>query len=297
MSVDVPESVIASVTGCPVGSLVDIDICPLESGTGAATAGLARLTIRTSDPHCGVKEFKVVRKTLRPLRKGRHKYGADDPRHWAYWKRESLAYASSVLPRGPGLRAPRCHGVFDATIYLEDVESSLPDADRAILQLASWQSTAALPDVPWLSGHQLAQRLEGSDLDWTAVDADDRAPTLWGARDELLAALTEVPVVPSHGDFHLGNLRADGPHTVVLDWGTFGWAPVGADLAHLALSTQRDLQDEYLTGLSGRFPEALVILAYRTTLVLVGASRVHWMLSSGNDVPEGYVDFLWANRP
>jgi hypothetical protein len=38
-------------------------------------------------------------------------------------------------------------------------------------------------------------------------------------------------------------------------------------------------------------------LARRHTVVLVGASRVHWMLGSGNDVPDGYVDFLWANRP
>jgi hypothetical protein len=297
MSFDVPESVLVSVTGCPTSSVVDVTASPLDGGTGAATAGLARLTIRVRGVRGRLDEFRLVRKVFSPLRAGRHKHGAEDPRHWAYWKREPLAYASDVLPSGPGLRAPRCHGVFDSTIYLEDVNSPIADARRAANQLGSWQSTGIVPDVPWLGGHQLAQRIQASDLDWSAVHADRRAATLWDARHGLLAALSDVPGVVSHGDFHQGNLRADGLDTVVLDWGTLGLAPVGADLAHLALSTQQDLQDEYLTGMRGTFPEDLVLLAYRATLVLVGASRIHWMLSAGHEVPDGYVDFLWANRP
>jgi hypothetical protein len=292
----VPDSVISSVCGRAEGSLLDVIGCPLDGGTGAATSDLARLTVRVREPG-GVKEFSVVRKSLRPLSSGRHKSGAEDPVHWAYWRREPLAYASEVLPMGPGLKAPRCHGVFDSTIYLEDVGSFPADACRAARQLGSWQSTAAIPDVPWLGGHQLAQRIDASDLDWSAVEADRRAAMLWDARHRLLNALCDVPVVVSHGDFHQGNLRADGPDTVVLDWGTLGRAPVGADLAHLALSTQHDLLDEYLAGLRGSFPEDLVDLAYRATMVLVGASRVHWMLSAGIEVPDVYVDFLWANRP
>lgn len=295
---DVPDSVIASVSGRAASSVVELVSCPLDGGTGAATSGLARLTIRVRAPHGGLDEFRLIRKAFRALQSGRHKHGAEDPSHWAYWKREPLAYASDVLPCGPGLRAPRCHGVFDSTIYLEDVGGDLPaNAGRAARQLGSWHSTALVPDVPWLSGHQLAQRIEASDLDWSAVYSERRAATLWSARHTLLAALSHVPRVLSHGDFHRENLRADGSDTVVLDWGTLGSAPVGADLAHLALSTQQDLQEEYLAGLDGSYPEDLVSLVYRATLVLVGASRVHWMLSAGIEIPEGYVDFLWANRP
>jgi hypothetical protein len=297
MSFDVPESVIASVTGLPASRVVDIDVCPLGGGTGAATAGLALLTVRVVDPHPGVDGLRFVRKVFHPLRAGRHKDGAEDPRHWAYWKRELLAYASDLLPTGPGLRAPYCHGVSGSAIYLENVEGPAPNASLAARQLGVWQSSTAMPDEPWLSGHQLAQRIDRSDLDWSAVHADRRAADLWEARHDLLTALSEVPVVLSHGDFHQGNLRSDGPDTVVLDWGTFGLAPVGADLAHLALSAQRDLEDDYLTCLGGAFPAELVSLAYRATLVLVGASRVHWMLGTGINVPDGYVDLLWDLRP
>jgi hypothetical protein len=81
MSFDVPESVIASVTGRPASDVVAIDVCPLGGGTGAATAGMTRLTVRIVDPHHGVEEFTLVRKAFRPLRAGRHKDGTADPRH------------------------------------------------------------------------------------------------------------------------------------------------------------------------------------------------------------------------
>jgi aminoglycoside phosphotransferase (APT) family kinase protein len=41
-----------------------------------------------------------------------------------------------------------------------------------------------------------------------------------------------VPVVVCHGDFHIGNLIAGDHVTTVLDWGTLGAGPAGADLAN-----------------------------------------------------------------
>jgi hypothetical protein len=70
-----------------------------------------------------------------------------------------------------------------------------------------------------------------------------------------------------------------------------GVGPVGADLAHLALSTLEDPLDAYLAGLGGRFDPGLVRLGYQVTLALTAASRVHWMLTQGMPVPPGYVDF------
>ena len=92
----------------------------------------------------------------------------------------------------------------------------------------------------------------------------------------------------SHGDFHIGHLIAADDVTIVLDWGTLSAAPVGADLAHLALSTGADLLDPYLAGLGGRFDAALVARGYRVTMALTAASRVHWMRSRDMPIPESY---------
>ena len=100
------------------------------------------------------------------------------------------------------------------------------------------------------------------------------------------------PEVLSHGDFHIGHLVAADDATVVLDWATLGISPVGADLAHLALSTLDDLVADYLVGLADRFDPEVVRVGYRTTVALTGASRIHWMLSRGAPVPRGYAEFV-----
>ena len=77
---------------------------------------------------------------------------------------------------------------------------------------------------------------------------------------------------------------------MVLDWATLGISPVGADLAHPALSTLEDLVAEYLAGLEDRFDPDAIPVGYRTTVALTVASRIDWMLSRGVPVPRGYAD-------
>jgi phosphotransferase family enzyme len=292
-----PSSVLASLTGSDASRVRTLVERPLPGATGAATRGLTHVAVEI-EGSAGTGRFDVVRKEFQALRTGPHRHGAEDPRHWAYWERELLAYASGLLPCGPGLRVPRCYGVDGDAVYLEHVGDTPVEAAAAARQLGEWQRTSTLPAVPWLGGHQLAQRVEASNLDWAAVDADPRAARLWDGRAELLADLERLPHVLSHGDFHLGNLRAGGSgDTIALDWGTLGCAPAGADLAHLALSGLRDLLGDYLGGLGEGFAARAVAFGYRATLVLVGASRVHWMVSRGVPVPDGYVDFLWDSRP
>ncbi|TYB66713.1 phosphotransferase [Nonomuraea sp. PA05] len=169
-------------------------------------------------------------------------------RHWAYWRREPLAYTSGLLPRGPHLTTPRC-----------------------------------------------LQRLRATT--WTPVDADPRIERLWRRKDALLARLAGLPTVLSHGDFSAGNILATpAGATVLLDWATLSAGPVGADLAALALSTFTDPLDAYLAG-TDRFARADVELGYRATLALTGAGRVHWMLSSGTRVPDGYEEFILSRLP
>jgi hypothetical protein len=152
--------------------------------------------------------FRIVRKGFQPVLSGRHAPYAGDPGHWAYWRREPLAYGSGGLPIGPGLAAPRCYGVVDDVVYLAELSGSAESAEVAARRLGAWQATAAVPDVNWLSGHQLVQRITASHLDWSLVTADPRMVALWQQRGELLDELARVAQVLVHGDFSAGNLLA-----------------------------------------------------------------------------------------
>lgn len=263
----------------------------IQGSTGAATAGVDRLTGRI---RVGSTElpFSMIRKTVRPVTEGRHAAAAMEATHWAYWRREPLAYQMGLVPAGPHLTAPRCFAVTQDAMYLADVSAPAESVTVAAYRLAAWQATTAVPQVPWLGGHQLAQRIAVSSLDWSAVDAPYALAQLWDRRDELLSTLDAVPVVVSHGDFHIRNLLAGGNVTTVLDWGTLSACPLGADLAHLALSTGEDPLGAYLAGLGDRFDPALAARAYRLTAALTATSRVHWMLLRGLPAPAAYVDLV-----
>jgi len=288
-----PSDVLASVLGQP-GTLVDLTTEPVSGGSGAATAAVTRLS---GHARAGGRRhaFTLIRKEFAPVRTGRHAPHAMREDHWAYWRREPLAYASGLLPKPPGLTAPSCHGVLDDTIYLQDVDGPPEDSRTATTRLARWQRDAGRPDVGWLAGHQLAQRIAASDLNWHEVEADPRLADAWGRRHEILRALEEVPVVLSHGDFHTGNLVAAGASTIALDWGTFGVAPAGADAAHLALSTLDDCLPAYVSAFGPAVAPEAIALGYRATLVLTGASRIHWMLSRGLSVPDAYLSFVLSH--
>jgi hypothetical protein len=299
----VPSAVLAEALGAP-GTVVACRAEEIGGSSGAATGGVTRLT---GHARCGgdVLAFAIIAKRLRPLSSGRHAAASADPNHWAYWRREALAYTSGLLPRGPGLAAPRCYGVEDDVVYLADVPWCPEQAAVAATRLGVWQATAAIPPVGWLAGDQLAQRIAVSALDWSHVDTDIRLARIWAHRHDLLDALTPVPRVLSHGDFHAGQLRAVADTTIVLDWSTFGTAPAGADLAHLVLSTvdshEADsleaLYTAYLDGLGSAVAAPLVRTGYRITVTLTGTSRVHWMLTNGVPVPDGYVDLILDCAP
>jgi len=231
----------------------------------------------------------MVRKTFRPLTSGAHAAAARKQTHWAYWRRELLAYATKAVPSGPHLTAPRCFGVIDDAVYLEDVTGPAESAATAANRLGAWQATTPLPAVSWLGGHQLAQRVAVSSLNWSGIDAPEPLRGVWERRDALLSVVESVPVVVCHGDFHVRNLIAGQDTTTVLDWGTLSAGPLGSDLAHLALSTGEDLLDAYLDGLGGRFDPADVRRGYDITLALTATSRVHWMLSRGMPIPPAYL--------
>jgi hypothetical protein len=291
-----PEVVGRSLTA-EDGAIIDISEQPFDRGTGAATARVARVSLLVRSADGGERRISLVRKSLRPLGTGRHAYGSEDPRHWAYWRREAEAYSSRLLPQGPGLRAPRCFGVVDNDVWMEEVSGPAPTVDEAARHLATWQvGYNTRLDRPWLARDQLGRRLEVSHLDWGSVDADPRAVRLWVGRSAWYEALGELPMVRSHGDYGLGNLVSPAADVIALDWATFGWEPLGFDLAHLALSSGQDPRPAYLAS-SSRWAEDAVCRGFSSALAIIGPSRVHWMLSAGVAVPDWYVDFLWEYRP
>lgn len=276
--------------------VVDVGEQAVSSGTGAATASVTRLSVRVATA-TNEEVVTVIRKRCERLRSGRHAALAGDPRHWAYWRREAEAYASGILPQAPGgIRAPVCLGVIGDEIFLEDVGGEPASVQRAARDLSTWQVDDQTLDRPWIGRDQLGRRLEVGALDWSTVDADERVVELWSRRTTYHNALSELPVLLAHGDFSLGNLRSSPSGTVALDWATLGWEPVGFDLAHLGLSTGVDPTSPYLDG-DNRFAGDAVVFGFRAATAIVGASRVHWMMSAGLDVPAWYIDFLWDHRP
>jgi Phosphotransferase enzyme family len=143
---------------------------------------------------------------------------------------------------------------------------------------------------------QLGRRLEVSHLDWGLVDADPRAVRLWEGRPGHYEALSELPMVRSHGDYSLGNLVSRAADVVALDWATFGWEPLGFDSAHLALSSGQHPRSAYRASTS-QWTEDRVATGFAAAVAVIGSNRVHWMLSAGVEVPDWYVDFLWEYRP
>ena len=223
--------VLTNLLGGPGARPVSCRCEPLSGSTGAATGDVSRVT---GVARLGTAElpFRLVRKAFRPLLVGRHAPFAGDPRHGAYWRREPLAYASDLLPTGPGLAAPRCYGVVDDVVHLVDVSgrAEAPDGRRAPGRglAGDCEGPGGRP-----AGHRLARRIVASDPDWSRGDADPRMAALWQRRGELLDGLARVPRVLVHGDFSAGNL-------------------IAAEAAHLALSSggrgRRDTASQRGTG-------------------------------------------------
>ena len=285
-----PPAVLAAVGG---SELVDIMVEPLTGGTGAATATVDRLTLRIRDGSGALSSRHLVRKALRPLTEGRHAVASRAVDHWAYWRREALAYASGLLPTGPGLAAPRLFAVDGDVLYIEEVRGEPEWPAVAARRLGEWIARTPVPDEPWLTQHQLAQRVAVSELDWNAVDGDVRLAALWSRREELLAEATALTFTVVHGDYSAGNIRRTGDATTVaIDWATFGTGPVGADLASLTLTTGAWLLEDFLAGLDGAVPVEEVRRGYEIALALVHASRVHWALGRGLPVDSSLTEML-----
>jgi hypothetical protein len=217
---------------------------PLRPSLGFATGGLFRVR-GTARVRGTVVPWSAVLKALRAPRGTLRDAVAREPEHFAYWKREALAYGSGLLADLPGvLAAPRCLGQEappDAGeeavwLWLEEV------ADRyqgwwpprrtllAARHLGAFNGAYAagrrpLPVVPWLGRGYLRQRVEGGSESLPLFETEaafdhpllrghfdpgtaGRLSRLWARRRVLLDALDRVQPTLCHGDCHQGNLFA-----------------------------------------------------------------------------------------
>jgi hypothetical protein len=195
----------------------------------------------------------------------------DDPGQSFYWRRESLAYRSGILPaEDAGFAAPRCLGWREPDerqiwLWLEDLASrpaepwSLEQFGLLARQLGGWQGKLLtqqrpLPDLPWLSRGAirawtadfapLIERIARPDL-WdlpllrSFASADIAAVLrLWAEREHWFRMLESLPRTLCHHDLWRNNLfmrrSADGrAQSVAIDWELVGLGAPGEDLGNL----------------------------------------------------------------
>lgn len=217
-------------------------------------AGRARLQSETTP-------WSMVLKALAPQPE-------QEASHWAYWKREPLAYTSGVLLDLPdGVVAPRCFAVVEEEVacwcWIEDVgDESTPRwtldqyrrAARCLgrfngayltgrpLPQREWfghgrertwlqRSEEVFQDLERWTGHPLAQS-------WLSQESQQRTKHFWQGREKHLAALHWLPQTLCHHDAYRPNLRLrqddmGEDSLIAFDWQMMGIGAVGEEIAHL----------------------------------------------------------------
>lgn len=218
----------------------------------------------------------VVRKVLTCRRRApAHWAASQDPRHWNYWKREALVYASG-LPARLGLGAPRLRGLADTVegdleLRLEHVEGRqgtdlrVADLEAAARALGRAQGRSDLPAEPWLSRSFLRDYSGSRPADWGLLRDDAAwAQPLMGEhfgdrlradlvrlcerRDWLLELMERLPRTVCHLDVWPHNLVArTGGEIVFVDWAFAGDGAVGEDIGNFVVDSVFDLLYEHET--------------------------------------------------
>jgi hypothetical protein len=236
--------------------VLDWQIQPLSNGGLGIYrfAGRARLGNETAP-------WAMVLKALAPQPE-------QEPSHWAYWKREPLAYTSGVLLDLPcGVVAPRCFAVVEEEdvcwCWIEDVGDentprwTLEQYRRAARCLGRFNGAyltgRPLPQKPWFGQARERTWLQMSepvfqDLErwtdhpfaqsWLSPESQQRIKQFWHRREQHLAALDRLPQTLCHHDAYGPNLRLRQDNMgedslFAFDWQFMGTGVVGEEIAHL----------------------------------------------------------------
>ena len=196
-----------------------------------------------------------------------------DITHYAYWKREVLAYQSDLLTELPSaLAAPRCYGVVEYPgnqfwVWMEDLGDGMAERwplDRYGLAAESlgrfngaYLTGRPIPTSPWLSRGRVRNllemaapviaTLEGRQKEpvvrrWLREGRLARVQRLWAQRDHLLKALDALPRTLCHHDAFCRNLLVTdtgvGDNQLIgIDWSMVGTGAIGEEIAPLVSAT------------------------------------------------------------
>jgi hypothetical protein len=241
---------------------------PLRHGLGnAATSGIWR--VRGPAGSAILKAARLPATTDPP----KAWPTSNDPAHWNYWRRESLAYATDLAATvyaDAGITAATCLEVVaraeSAELWLADLggtkdsggfDWTVPRLARFARELGAGQARWAgrVPDIPWLSRRWLAQYLaegpglmvsiEAADWDHPSVAAwpaevRRRLGELWADRDRMVSKTEAAERTLAHLDVWPANLLDDAGTSVLLDWSFTGEGAVGEDVANLIVDSFTD---------------------------------------------------------
>jgi len=195
---------------------------------------------------------------------------SDEPAHWNYWRRETLAYSSQLaatayrdqITAPAWLEAnPRADGSVE--LWLADVSGTggfdwpVPRLARFAYELGAAQARWArrVPDAPWLSRRWLAQYLAQGPSRFVRTDAADwdhpaaaawpaevrrQLRRLWADQSRALAVAEAAEHTLCHLDVWPANLIDDAGTSVLLDWAFAGEGAVGEDAANLIADSCAD---------------------------------------------------------
>ena len=260
--------VVENSTGCPILGQLSWQVEPIDHlRINLMTTGLYRISGDGSKYVLWSVILKIV--ALKPPDPDSPFNSSDDPAHWNYWKRESLAYQSSWLSQqGCSLAVPRCLAVDDSHpneiwMWLEDIPGTLASVwpleryELAARHLGQYQGAylmgRPLPQETWLVRDYLRARFTApppkaldDHVRWSHPLVAQFFPQpfyqllsrLWDAREAVLDRIANAPQTVCHMDIWPPNLIARnsanrGSETVLIDWSGVGIGAIGQDLGNL----------------------------------------------------------------
>jgi aminoglycoside phosphotransferase (APT) family kinase protein len=293
----------------------------------SATAGIWRF---------GAGDWSIILKVLRHGDRGSPMWqSGEDELHWYYWKREALAYQSALLDAfSEGLRPPKCFAVFERpdgsiSVWMEDLRRCSPAADWTIRRYESAaealgraqgcsHATYAASGTRWIGRNWLRRYVERRQSFLQVIgkpawqhplvranlppDTAERAAAIWERREDLLSLVEASPLCLCHDDLHPGNLFAQGPTTVLIDWAFLAIGHAGEDPGNLIFDAVLDffvppdkldaleqaVTDGYLRGLSDTLHDVDPSLV-RRAIWATGAVKYFW-------IPLSMVDAIDQDR-
>ncbi len=260
--IDIPASELAHV----FGSAEISEITDLRGRSFASAVGVWR--VRGAG---GTAVLKLLRLNAGPHPKWPSRAEPSDP---YYWRREALAYQSTVLEvfNVPELLGCAERDDGSVALWLEDAgdPKSLwapEELYRVARRLGTAQSELIGFDAHWLAHGWLREyfRLHGLPLD-----------------DGVLDQLDRIPQTLCHNDFHPGNLLAS---ETLIDWSFCGVGPVGMDAgtlvgdglsdAKFALDAVDDVLDAVWVGYSNGLGDASDEVRFG---FVQGVRRLRWLI-------------------